>query len=55
MSEWFDVRDGTSMVCGRAVLYPLLYNIYMDFVLKQAFSQMPEGCCMESGITWQAT
>ena len=43
-SEWFDVRGGVQQGC---VLSPLLFNIYMDFVVKQALAQMPEGCGME--------
>jgi hypothetical protein len=40
-SEWFDVRGGVRQGC---VIAPLLFNIYMDFVAKQALSQMPDGC-----------
>jgi hypothetical protein len=41
VSEWFDVRGGVWQ--GR-VIAPLLFNIYMDFVVRQAMAQMPEGC-----------
>jgi hypothetical protein len=41
MSEWFDVLGGVRQGC---VIAPLLFNIYMDFVVKQALAQMPEGC-----------
>ena len=41
MSERFDVRGGVQQGC---VISPLLFNIYMDFVVKQALAQMPEGC-----------
>ena len=44
MSEWFDVRGGVRQGC---VISPLLFNIYMDFVVKQALAQMPEGCGVE--------
>ena len=43
MSEWFDVWGGVKQ---GYVLSPLI-NIYMDFVVKQALAQMPEGCGVE--------
>jgi hypothetical protein len=39
--EWFDVRGGVRQGC---VIAPLLINIYMDVVVKQALAQMPDGC-----------
>ena len=44
MSEWFDVRGRVRQGC---VISPLLFNIYMDFVVKQALAQMSEGCGVE--------
>ena len=41
VSEWFDVHGGVRQGC---VIAPLLFNIYMDFVVRQATAQMPEGC-----------
>ena len=41
VSEWFDVHGGVRQGC---VIAPLLFNIYMDFVVRQAMAQMPEGC-----------
>jgi hypothetical protein len=41
VSEWFDVRGGVRQGC---VIAPLLFNIYMDFVVRQAMAQMPEVC-----------
>lgn len=41
LSEWFDVRSGVRQGC---VIAPLLFNIYIDFVVKQALALMPEGC-----------
>jgi hypothetical protein len=41
VSGWFDVKSGVRQGC---VIAPLLFNIYMDFVVKQALAQMPSGC-----------
>ena len=41
VSEWFDVHGGVRQLC---VIAPLLFNIYLDFVVRQAMAQMPEGC-----------
>jgi exonuclease III len=41
VSEWFDVHGGVRQGC---VIAPLLFNVYMDFVVRQAMAQMPEGC-----------
>jgi hypothetical protein len=41
VSEWFDVKCGVRQGC---VIAPTLFNIYMDFVVRQAMAQMPEGC-----------
>jgi hypothetical protein len=42
--EWFDVRGG---VRQGGVIAPLLINIYMGVVVKQALAQMPDGCGLE--------
>jgi hypothetical protein len=39
--EWFDVQGGVRQGC---VIAPLLINIYMDVVVKQALAQMLDGC-----------
>ena len=44
VSEWFDVRGGVRQGC---VIAPMLFNIYMDFVVRQALAQMPVGCGVE--------
>jgi hypothetical protein len=46
LSEWFDVqgRGGARQGC---VIAPMLFNIYMDFVVRQAMAQMPDGCGVE--------
>jgi hypothetical protein len=41
LSGWFDVGSGVRQGC---VIAPLLFNVYMDFVAKQALARMPEGC-----------
>ena len=35
VSEWFDVHGGVRQGC---VIAPLLFNIYMDFVVRQAMA-----------------
>jgi hypothetical protein len=44
LSEWFDVHGGVRQGC---VIAPMLFNIYMDFVVRQAMAQMPDGCGVE--------
>ena len=41
LSEGFDVRSGVRQGC---VIAPLLFNIYIHFVVKQALALMLEGC-----------
>jgi endonuclease/exonuclease/phosphatase family metal-dependent hydrolase len=41
VSEWFEVKSGVRQGC---VIAPLLFNIYMDFVVRQALAQMPPDC-----------
>jgi len=41
LSEWFEVRSGVRQGC---VIAPLLFNIYMDYVVKLALSLMPPDC-----------
>ena len=39
--KWFEINCGVRQGC---VIAPLLFNIFMDCVLKQALAEMPEGC-----------
>jgi hypothetical protein len=48
LGEWFDVTSGVRQGC---VIAPLLFNVFMDFVVRQALKQMPDGCGV--GIRWQ--
>jgi hypothetical protein len=39
--EWFDVRTGVRQGC---VIAPLLFNMFMDLVVRAAADKMPDGC-----------
>jgi hypothetical protein len=40
-ADWFDVDVGVRQGC---VIAPLLFNMYMDLVVKAALQRMPAGC-----------
>jgi hypothetical protein len=50
VGPWFEVSSGVRQGC---VIAPLLFNVFMDFVVKQALSRMPPGCgvqmCLRKG------
>jgi hypothetical protein len=50
VGPWFEVSSGVRQGC---VIAPLLFNVFMDFVVKQALSRMPVGCgvqmCLRRG------
>jgi hypothetical protein len=50
VGPWFEVSSGVRQGC---VIAPLLFNVFMDFVVKEALSRMPTGCgvqmCLRRG------
>lgn len=47
----FEVTSGVRQGC---VIAPLLFNLYMDFVVQQALARLPEGCGVQVEFTGRA-
>jgi len=39
MSEWFPIQTGVRQGC---IIAPLLFNVFIDFLLKEAFKDLPD-------------
>lgn len=52
MGESFEVLSGVRQGC---VIAPMLFNVYIDFVVRQALARMPDGCGVSVAFGFDGT